>query len=149
MAMAGALSSSCIFCQIARASTSTTILHQDSQVVAFQDIKPAALKHYLVIPVEHIPTTKQLRRRSEDFALVSHMLDVGRTLLQRDEPDTEQYRFGFHQPPFNSVNHLHLHCFALPYIPRWKAMKYMSLGPFVGFIEAEKLLERIKPSSSL
>lgn len=148
VAMAGALSSSCIFCQIARAPTSTTLLHQDDKVVAFQDIRPAALKHYLVIPVEHIPTVKQLRRRSEDFALVSHMLDVGRTLLQRDAPGAEQLRFGFHQPPFNSVDHLHLHCFALPYIPRWKAMKYLSLGPFVGFIEAEKLLERIMPSSS-
>ena len=27
-------------------------------------------------------------------------------------------RFGFHQPPLNSVNHLHLHCLALPYVPR-------------------------------
>lgn len=149
MAMAGAFSSSCIFCQIAHASTTTTLLHQDDKVVAFQDINPSALRHYLVIPVEHIPTVKQLRRRSEDFVLVTHMLDVGRALLQRDAPNAQQHRFGFHQPPFNSVNHLHLHCFALPYTPKWKAMKYLSLGPFVGFIEAEKLLERIKPSSSL
>ena len=28
-------------------------------------------------------------------------------------------RFGFHQPPFNSVDHLHLHCFALPFLPRY------------------------------
>ncbi|KAK8945891.1 hypothetical protein KSP40_PGU013055 [Platanthera guangdongensis] len=27
-------------------------------------------------------------------------------------------QFGFHRPPFNSVNHLHLHCFALPFTPR-------------------------------
>lgn len=88
------------------------------------------------------------------------------------------YRFGFHQPPLNSVNHLHLHCFALPYTPRyesfwllyeclsflswmlreylqmpfyhftslsrWRYMKYLSLGP-IGFIEAEKFLEKIKP----
>lgn len=149
VAMTGALSSSCIFCQIACSPTSTTLLHQDDKVVAFQDINPSALRHYLVIPVEHIPTVKDLGRRSEDYSLVSHMVDVGRALLQRDAPNAERHRFGFHQPPFNSVNHLHLHCFALPYSPRWKAMKYLSLGPFVGFIEAEKLLERIKPLSPL
>ncbi|KAL7167248.1 hypothetical protein ACSBR2_037835 [Camellia fascicularis] len=96
--MVGGASPSCIFCQIA---SSTTLLHSDEKVVAFQDIIPSAL------------------------------------------------RFGFHQPPLNSVNHLHLHCFALPYTPRWKHIKYMSLGFLGGFIEAEKLLERIKPFSSI
>ncbi|XAR54951.1 Sulfate adenylyltransferase (ADP) [Bertholletia excelsa] len=144
--MAGGASPPCIFCQIARASTSTTLLHSDERVVAFPDINPSAFRHYLVIPVEHIPTVKDLQRRTEDFTLVSHMIDVGQSLLRRDAPQS-QYRFGFHQPPFNSVDHLHLHCFALPFIPRWKHVKYLSLGPLGGFIEAEKLLERIKLST--
>ncbi|KAL3737974.1 hypothetical protein ACJRO7_019495 [Eucalyptus globulus] len=135
----------CIFCQIARSSTSTPLLHSDNRVVAFEDINPSALRHYLVIPVEHISTVRDLKRRAEDYTLVSHMLDVGRMLLQRDVPQSKQYRFGFHQPPFNSVNHLHLHCLALPFIPRWKHMKYLSLGPLGGFIEAEKLLDKLKP----
>ncbi|KAG5522477.1 hypothetical protein RHGRI_034601 [Rhododendron griersonianum] len=109
---------------------------------------PPVTPHYLVIPTEHIPTVKDLQRRTEDFSLVSHMFNVGQTLLQRDAPQS-QYRFGFHQPPLNSVDHLHLHCLALPFIPRWKHVKYRSLGPLGGFIEAEKLLERIKPVSSI
>ncbi|XWS61985.1 hypothetical protein CRYUN_Cryun07bG0172000 [Craigia yunnanensis] len=109
--MAGATSPSqpCIFCQIARNSTSTPLLHSDDKVVAFQDIKPSAFRHYLVIPVEHIPTVRDLQRRNEDYTLVSHMLNVGQTLLRRDGPQSNQYRFGFHQPPLNSVDHLHLH----------------------------------------
>ncbi|KAH7549613.1 hypothetical protein JRO89_XS13G0056300 [Xanthoceras sorbifolium] len=143
----------------------------DEKVVAFQDIKPAAFRHYLVIPVDHIPTVKDLQRREEDYSLVSHMLTVGQTLLRRDAPQSNQYRFGFHQPPLNSVNHLHLHCLALPFMPRqvlifgshyvfefyiihvstmgWKRVKYLSLGPLGGFIEAEKLLEKIKPYSPI
>uniref|UniRef100_A0A7C9AGP5 HIT domain-containing protein n=1 Tax=Opuntia streptacantha TaxID=393608 RepID=A0A7C9AGP5_OPUST len=136
--------SPCIFCQIARSATSSRLLHQDDKVVAFQDIKPAAFRHYLVIPIEHIPTVKNLQRRPEDYSLVNHMLDVGKMLLQRDAPQSKEHRFGFHQPPFNSVDHLHLHCLALPFTPSWKAIKYKSFGPF-GFIGAEKFLEKIKP----
>ncbi|XP_020697886.1 bifunctional adenosine 5'-phosphosulfate phosphorylase/adenylylsulfatase HINT4 isoform X1 [Dendrobium catenatum] len=138
----------CLFCQIARSSTSTHLLYTDDQVSAFPDINPSAFRHYLVIPKNHIPTVNHLLRRAEDYQLVSHMLDVGRSLLRQDAPESKLYRFGFHQPPFNSVNHLHLHCFALPFIPsfsRWKHLKYLSLGPLGGFLEAEKLLERIRP----
>ncbi|KAI7751284.1 hypothetical protein M8C21_003876 [Ambrosia artemisiifolia] len=154
----------CIFCQIARSSTATTLLHTDDKVVAFQDINPSAfriirpvfetvkeplgaidIRHYLVIPVEHIATVKDLQRRPQDYSLVRHMLSVGQTLLSRDAPDSTHYRFGFHQPPFNSVNHLHLHCLALPFVPRWKRVKYSSLGPLGGFIEAHRLLDKLKP----
>uniref|UniRef100_J3LZX4 Peptidase A1 domain-containing protein n=1 Tax=Oryza brachyantha TaxID=4533 RepID=J3LZX4_ORYBR len=75
--------------------------------------------HYLVIPIEHIPTVNDLRRNTEDHQLVSHMVAVGRDLLNRDAPNSEEHRFGFHQPPFNSVDHLHLHCLALPFMPRF------------------------------
>nr|GMC80719.1 bifunctional adenosine 5'-phosphosulfate phosphorylase/adenylylsulfatase HINT4 [Ipomoea batatas] len=101
-------------------------------------------RHYLVISKEHIPTVKDLQKRQDDYTLVSHMLDVGKSLLRRDAPQSKQYRFGFHQPPLNSVNHLHLHCLALPYTPSWRCIKYTSLGPLGGFIEAEKLLQRLK-----
>ncbi|KAL1316656.1 hypothetical protein AAHE18_15G081600 [Arachis hypogaea] len=134
--MMAAASSSCVFCEIATRSTATTLLHS---VVAFQDIRPSAFRHYLVIPVQHIPTVNDLQRKTEDYAL-----EVGRMLLLRDAPHSNHHRFGFHQPPLNSVNHLHLHCLALPYTPRWRFLKYMPLGP-IGFIEAERFLEKIKP----
>ncbi|XP_060179965.1 bifunctional adenosine 5'-phosphosulfate phosphorylase/adenylylsulfatase HINT4 [Lycium barbarum] len=144
--MTGGVLSECIFCQIANSSSSsTTLLHSDDKVVAFPDINPSAFRHYLVIPKQHIPTVKNLQRSPEDFSLVSHMLDVGKSLLHRDAPQSKHYRFGFHQPPFNSVDHLHLHCLALPYTPSSRFIKYASLGPLGGFIEVEKLLERIKP----
>ncbi|KMZ65537.1 hypothetical protein ZOSMA_31G01250 [Zostera marina] len=136
----------CVFCQIANhsSSTRTDLLYSDENVIAFRDIKPSAFRHYLVIPVHHIPTTRDLHRGPEDFQLVSHMLNVGQNLLFKDAP-ASKVKFGFHQPPFNSVNHLHLHCLALPFIPRWKCIKYWALGSHCGFLEAKKLLERINP----
>ncbi|KAI3982478.1 hypothetical protein MKX01_006609 [Papaver californicum] len=143
--MAGGGEANCLFCQIARSLTSNTLLHTDDKVVAFEDINPSAFRHYLVIPVKHISTVKDLQRSTEDFNLVSHMLNVGQDLVHRDASESKEYKFGFHRPPFNSVDHLHLHCFALPFIPRWKHVKYMSMGPLGGFIEVEKLLQKIKP----
>ncbi|KAK9198408.1 hypothetical protein WN944_013592 [Citrus x changshan-huyou] len=145
--MAGATSPTpCVFCQIARNSASTQLLHSDEKVVAFQDIKPAAYRHYLVISVDHIPTVRDLQRRAEDYSLVANPLAVilssethvecwARTVTTRCSSVQSV------QPPLNSVNHLHLHCLALPFIPRQVVV-------FGGFIEAEKLLEKIKPLSS-
>ncbi|KAL6652319.1 hypothetical protein ACP70R_011244 [Stipagrostis hirtigluma subsp. patula] len=141
----------CVFCDIAsRAPTSTTtLLYSDDKVVAFKDINPSAFRHYLVIPIEHIPTVKSLQRTEDDHQLVNHMVKVGKDLLTRDAPNSAEHRFGFHQPPFNSVDHLHLHCLALPFMPSWRQVKYTPLGPLGGFIEAEKLLERIKPQEEV
>ncbi|PPS07982.1 hypothetical protein GOBAR_AA12658 [Gossypium barbadense] len=65
--------SPCIFCQIAGSSNSTPLLHSvrslDDKVVAFKDINPSAFRHYLVVPVEHIPTVNDLQRRNEDYTL--------------------------------------------------------------------------------
>ncbi|XP_043809889.1 bifunctional adenosine 5'-phosphosulfate phosphorylase/adenylylsulfatase HINT4 isoform X3 [Manihot esculenta] len=133
--MAGAVSS-CIFCQIAHNSTSTTLLHSQPthyigtltklfgprRMTRLSHFKISNLllsggRHYLVIPVEHISTVRNLQSREEDYTLVNHMLSVGKMLLHRDAPQSKEYRFGFHQPPLNSVDHLHLHCLALPFQP--------------------------------
>ncbi|KAF3322395.1 Histidine triad nucleotide-binding protein 3 [Carex littledalei] len=138
----------CIFCDIARGATSTSILFSDEKVVAFPDINPSAFRHYLVIPVEHVPTVNSLEKKPEHYELVNHMLKVGEELLNRDAPNSVEHRFGFHQPPFNSINHLHLHCLALPFTPAWKQVKYTPLGR-LGFIGANKVLEKLNPRPTL
>eukprot|EP00252_Welwitschia_mirabilis_P026487 TRINITY_DN8707_c0_g1_i1.p1 TRINITY_DN8707_c0_g1~~TRINITY_DN8707_c0_g1_i1.p1 ORF type:complete len:151 (+),score=22.31 TRINITY_DN8707_c0_g1_i1:172-624(+) len=134
----------CVFC-CPNILDSNNILHQDEKVIAIQDIRPAAVRHYLVIPVEHISSVRDLSRSEEDYALVDHMYKIGHFLVRRDAPKAFKYRFGFHSPLVNSVDHLHLHSFALPYIPRWKVLKYLSYGPMKLFIEAEELLTKLKP----
>ena len=68
------------------------------------------------------------------------MLAVGRALLEQAAPGAAT-QFGFHLPPFNSVDHLHLHCFALPFTPAWKAWKYSSPGgAHLWYLPVEALL---------
>lgn len=32
-------------------------------------------------------------------------------VCDQNKREERQYRFGFHLPPYNSVHHIHLHCF--------------------------------------
>lgn len=50
------------------------------------------------------------------------MQRVGEQVLDKvctERMISKEYRFGFHLPPVNSVDHIHLHCFVLP-ITSWK-----------------------------
>ena len=82
-----------------------------------------------------VPTLSSVRgskpaalvKRSRARHAAAHMQAVGRTLLEQYAPGAPQ-QFGYHLPPFNSVDHLHLHCFALPFTPPWKSVKYTAAG---------------------
>lgn len=73
------------------------------------------------------------------------MIAVGTELLSGTPP--AERKFGFHYPPFNSVMHLHLHCFALPH-KWWLRHKYIQTeGPWAGYMTAQQLLDRLRMSS--
>ncbi|KAJ1688262.1 hypothetical protein LUZ63_019652 [Rhynchospora breviuscula] len=135
----------CLFCDIGHLATAVDLLYLDDKVVAFPDHRPAALRHYLVIPVEHVgPTVNSLDKIPKHYELVNHMLNVGKDLLRRDAPNSVEHRFGFHQPPIHTIDHLHLHCLALPFIPEWRKVKYTPLDS-IGFVDANNVLEKLKP----
>jgi len=46
----------CLFCRIIAKEIPAKIVHEDDQIVAFEDINPQAPTHVLVIPREHVPT---------------------------------------------------------------------------------------------
>lgn len=69
------------------------------------------------------------------------MYKLGKSTLLHDAPDAAKYRFGFHRPPFNSVDHLHLHCTALPYKSVWRRLKYVSVGWLGAYVSVEHVLQ--------
>uniref|UniRef100_A0A3Q2NNJ9 Histidine triad nucleotide binding protein 3 n=1 Tax=Fundulus heteroclitus TaxID=8078 RepID=A0A3Q2NNJ9_FUNHE len=121
---------SCIFCLIAHNRDEET-----TELVCFKDVFPAAPHHYLVVPRKHIVSCKSLNRRS--ISLVERMANFGKEVL-RDQgiTDMKDVRLGFHQPPFISVDHLHLHVLA-------PASQSVTIRlTFVKFITSENLDER-------
>lgn len=57
----------CIFCKIIEGSQSTQLLYEDNDIVIFEDIKPVAKHHYLVVTKNHIKDGKQLTLEHKDL----------------------------------------------------------------------------------
>eukprot|EP01098_Paradermamoeba_levis_P001109 TRINITY_DN11257_c0_g1_i1.p1 TRINITY_DN11257_c0_g1~~TRINITY_DN11257_c0_g1_i1.p1 ORF type:complete len:135 (+),score=28.40 TRINITY_DN11257_c0_g1_i1:167-571(+) len=98
----------CVFCKIVGNIAGERIVHRDETFVAFYDIKPQAELHLLVIPNTHLVSIDHLS--FNEIHLIEKMKELGNELLQNLVGEKEK-RFGFHVPPFTSVDHLHLHCF--------------------------------------
>jgi len=107
----------CIFCKIADGKEKNEILFEDEEIIVFEDIKPAAKFHFLVIPKEHIKDSKALV--PAQLKLLDRLIEVGNNVLgeklasdSSNDPRKVQKIMGFHWPPFHTVSHLHLHVIA-------------------------------------
>ena len=96
----------CLFCSIAAGSIPADVVFEDDEVLAFNDINPAAPTHVLVIPKRHIASAAEIG--SEDGNLLASLfaaaakigesIDGGWRLVTNIGPDAGQ-----------SVFHLHFH----------------------------------------
>lgn len=68
----------------------------------------------------------------------------------------KRVRLGFHIPPYNSVDHLHLHAHGLPYKSPWRRAKY-PFAPgqkgkekgFSWFVEVEQAIRILESGRSV
>ncbi|EIW83688.1 HIT-like protein [Coniophora puteana RWD-64-598 SS2] len=144
-------STRCIFCNVSR-DNGFDVVYEDAEFIAFRDYNPSSLHHLQVIPRDHIDSVKSLSR--SDIERVRRMAKVGNSILDEWNVPALDRRLGFHIPPFNTVNHLHLHVQALPYKSRLRQMKYpisrrsdpyvKGFSWFVEVRQAIQLLERGK-----
>ncbi|XP_041814367.1 histidine triad nucleotide-binding protein 3-like isoform X1 [Chelmon rostratus] len=102
----------CIFCLIAHdLDKETEVIKKNEELVCFRDISPAAPHHYLVVPKQHIHSCHSLHWGH--IGLVTRMAEMGKAVLnEKGITDMKDMRLGFHQPPYTSVDHLHLHVLA-------------------------------------
>jgi len=101
------MSADCIFCKIVNGSIPSKKLYEDDDVIAFNDIKPSAKVHFLIVPKLHVETLKDCN--------VTHQVLLGKILLLAPKIAQEQGLAGFKtlintgREGGQEVFHLHIH----------------------------------------
>jgi diadenosine tetraphosphate (Ap4A) HIT family hydrolase len=111
---------SCIFCNIIKRTEPATIVAETDDMIVFRTIAPATTNHLLVCPKIHTKNAASLVSVN-DADLVERMRKLGNDTIDAllpEQPSVSK-RFCFHMPPFNSIDHLHLHCIAQPETMTW------------------------------
>jgi len=99
----------CIFCKIARGEIPAKKLFEDDDLVAFDDINPAAPVHFLVIPKRHVETLDDVT--AEHGPLLGRMLVAAARLAREKGVSEAGYRqvINCRKAAGQVVFHLHLH----------------------------------------
>ncbi|KAG7402053.1 hypothetical protein PHYBOEH_007267 [Phytophthora boehmeriae] len=124
--------SSCRFCEILRARAEP-FLYEDEHVVVFRPLRPIVPSHVLIVPRAHIRNVNRLAGRHRSLLARMHRVaDI--VMAQPTTPDSDDaeakpqessaihnetavdrddtsVRYSFHVPPFNSIDHVHMHAF--------------------------------------
>jgi histidine triad (HIT) family protein len=102
----------CLFCRIASGQLPASIVREDDELVAFNDINPQAPLHALIIPRRHIPTLNDLGRTDE--GLIGHMLRFAAAIAAEKGYADRGYRtvFNCNREAGQSVFHIHMHLLA-------------------------------------
>ncbi len=108
----------CLFCKIAAKQIPSTVIFEDDDVLAFNDINPAGPVHFLIVPKKHMATLADCTET--DAALLGKMLLLAPRLAAAegcgyvnsgDHKGTGGFKTLFNTGPDGGqeVYHLHLH----------------------------------------
>ena len=102
----------CLFCKIVAGEIPSKRVHEDDDVVAFEDTNPQAPLHLLVIPKRHIPTLNDLT--AGDDALVGQLARRAAALAKERGYDASGYRtvFNCNSDAGQTIFHIHLYLLA-------------------------------------
>ncbi len=99
----------CLFCKIIQGEMPSTIVYQDELVLAFNDIRPAAPVHVLIVPKKHIADNNQFT--AEDEAIGGRMFTAVRQIAAETGIAEDGYRLIMNTGEHGrqEIKHVHLH----------------------------------------
>lgn len=98
----------CIFCKIIRKEIPSNNIYEDEEVIAFNDIHPAAPVHFLIIPKQHIETLYDVQD-SQQTLLGKMMLLAPRLAKKQSCEDGFRFVINTGRVGGQEVFHLHIH----------------------------------------
>jgi histidine triad (HIT) family protein len=101
--------SSCLFCRIINREIPASIVYEDDEVLAFNDINPQASTHVLVVPKRHIASLNELQ--PGDDRIVGTLVRRAAAIAAERGISLGGYRtvFNTNADAGQTVFHVHLH----------------------------------------
>jgi histidine triad (HIT) family protein len=98
----------CLFCKIIAGSIPSKKVYEDEKVFAFEDIKPGAPTHVLIVPKKHIAGVDHLTEADTEIVGYSHLIAAK---IARERKLEHGFRTVYNVGPHagQTVFHLHLH----------------------------------------
>jgi len=99
----------CLFCRIIRREAPAKVLFEDDRVLAFEDIRPQAPVHVLVIPKAHISSLNEAPEGSEEL-LGTCLIAARRAAREKGVAATGyQVVLNTGRDSGQAVHHIHFH----------------------------------------
>ena len=99
----------CIFCKIASGEIDAEVVHDEDDVLAFEDINSKAPVHLLVIPRQHVTNLEEIGELPE--SVVKRLFEVASAVAEEAGVSESGYAVRVNNGPDaqQEVFHLHLH----------------------------------------
>jgi histidine triad (HIT) family protein len=99
----------CIFCKIARGELDAEVVHDEDDILAFEDINGKAPVHILVVPRQHVANLEEIGALPE--SVVKRMFEVASFVAEKLGITEGGYavRINNGRDAGQEVFHLHLH----------------------------------------
>jgi histidine triad (HIT) family protein len=103
------MAESCLFCKVFAKEIPAKEVYRDESVVAFEDIRPVAPTHVLIIPKDHIPSVHDLK--PEHGPMLARLIATANRVADDRHIARDGYRLVFNNgaQAGQSVYHVHLH----------------------------------------
>lgn len=99
----------CLFCKIANKKEEADIVYEDDKIIAFENIRPLAPVHLLVIPKRHIDSVNDIKKKDSD--LIGHIWNKMKEIAEIKNVKESGYKVAANvgKGGGQEIFHLHYH----------------------------------------